>query len=208
VDGKEFPFIERPARNCFTFGSVGYPSRRKGIDILLHAFQDEFGAGDAVRLLLRGSSPPENDRQDERVMFVSEFLNQEQLRDLLFSMDAFVLPSRGEGFGLTALEAMATGLPTIATNWSGPPEYLDPLDSFPLDYHLVDAGGALANGVAYHGQWAEPDYEHLRFLLRWLYENPKEAAARGRLASKRILAAWTWERAAVQLVKDLDALMG
>jgi glycosyltransferase involved in cell wall biosynthesis len=33
--------------------------------------------------------------------------------------DAFVLPSRGEGWGRPHIEAMAMGLPTIATNWSG-----------------------------------------------------------------------------------------
>jgi glycosyltransferase involved in cell wall biosynthesis len=34
--------------------------------------------------------------------------------------DAFVLPTRGEGWGLPILEAMAAGVPAIATNWSGP----------------------------------------------------------------------------------------
>lgn len=31
--------------------------------------------------------------------------------------DAFVLPSRGEGWGIPYMEAMAMGLPTIGTNW-------------------------------------------------------------------------------------------
>jgi glycosyltransferase involved in cell wall biosynthesis len=130
------------------------------------------------------------------------------LLELLGRMDAFVLPSRGEGFGLCGLEAMATGLPLIATGWSGPAEYLDPGDSFPLDYRLVDAGGTASNHVHYHGLWAEPDYEHLRYLLRWLFEHPEEAAARGRRAAERVRADWSWDRPALQICHDLDDIAG
>ena len=49
---------------------------------------------------------------------------QERLPALLSAMDAFVLPSRGEGWGRPHVEAMAMGLPVIATNWSGPTEYV------------------------------------------------------------------------------------
>jgi glycosyltransferase involved in cell wall biosynthesis len=121
-------------------------------------------------------------------------------------MDAFVLPSRGEGFGLTGLEAMATGLPLIATNWSGPVEYLDPADSYPLSYELVDAEGIEVLGVRYFGQWAEPNYEHLRNLMRWIYEHPEEAREKGRLASLRVSKEWTWDRVARQLCHELDEL--
>jgi glycosyltransferase involved in cell wall biosynthesis len=101
---------------------------------------------------------------------------------------------------------MATGLPLIATNWSGPADYLDPQDGFPLDYRLVDARGIESNSVRYFGQWAEPEYEHLRHLLRWLYEHPEEAAAKGRRAASRVHTSWTWERAGRQMRDDFDAL--
>jgi glycosyltransferase involved in cell wall biosynthesis len=41
------------------------------------------------------------------------------------SVDAFVLPSRGEGWGRPYMEAMSMGLPVIATNWSGPTEFVN-----------------------------------------------------------------------------------
>jgi glycosyltransferase involved in cell wall biosynthesis len=47
---------------------------------------------------------------------------------------AFVLPSRGEGWGRPHTEAMAMGLPVIATNWSGPTEYMTEHNSYPLRY--------------------------------------------------------------------------
>src|SRR5436305_1613425 len=75
---------------------------------------------------------------------------------LLQQMDAFVMPSRGEGFGLCGLEAMSTGLALIATNWSGPAEYLEANDTFPLHYRLRDAGGIRIDSKNYYGLWAEP----------------------------------------------------
>jgi glycosyltransferase involved in cell wall biosynthesis len=101
---------------------------------------------------------------------------------------------------------MSTGLPVIATDWSGPAEYLEPEDSFPLAYRLVEAGGVESNHVRYFGLWAEPDYEHLRYLMRWAYEHPRETAEKGRRAAQRIHEQWTWDRAARQLCEDLDAV--
>ena len=43
-----------------------------------------------------------------------------------------VLPSRGEGWGRPHVEAMAMGLPVIATNWSGPTEYVNEANGYPL----------------------------------------------------------------------------
>ena len=207
VDGDRFPCLERPRRAVFTFATFGDLSPRKGIDVLLRAFRDEFSPSEPARLLMKGASPaPAYGVDDPRIRLVSGFLDQPALLEFLRQADAFVLPSRGEGFGLCGLEAMATGLPLIATNWSGPAEYLDPEDGFPLDYRLVDAGGIESNHVRYFGQWAEPDYEHLRFLMRWLYEHPEEAAAKGRVAALRVRQHWTWDRVARQLCDDLDAL--
>jgi glycosyltransferase involved in cell wall biosynthesis len=209
VDPEQFPYLTRSRQEFFTFGSFGDFSPRKGIDVLVRAFQDEFSPGEPVRLLLKNTGrrePPPYAAGDPRVTLLTEFMDQGRLLQLLRQMDAFVLPSRGEGFGLCGLEAMATGLPLIATNWSGPTEFLDPADSWPLSYRVVDAGGIGSNGTHYFGQWAEPDYEHLRFLMRWLFEHPEEAAEKGRLAAERVHARWIWDRPAREMLDDLDAI--
>ena len=120
---------------------------------------------------------------DPRIALHVGFWPPAQLLEFLQQLDACVLPSRGEGFGLCGLEAMATGFPTIATNWSGPVEYLDPSDSFPLAYRLVDAGGTESNMMRYSGQWAEPDYAHalpLTLDLRASCGSGRPARATGR----------------------------
>jgi glycosyltransferase involved in cell wall biosynthesis len=208
VDGNVFPLLDRPtSREVFTFGTFGELSARKGADILARAFQDEFQPGEPVRLLMKtvgDTSPREWNISDPRIQLISGFIPAKELLELLRKMDAFVMPSRGEGFGLCGLEAMATGLPLIATCWSGPADYLDPADSFPLAFNLVDAGGIEAQGRRFFGQWANPDYPHLRYLMRWLYEHPQEARARGAAACQRVRRDWTWQRVANQLVADLD----
>jgi len=143
---------------------------------------------------------------DSRIRVLTGFWADDALLKLLREFDAFVLPSRAEGFGLCGLEAMATGLPTIATDWSGPADYLDPADSLPLRYRLVDAAATEANGVRYFGEWAEPDVEHLRSQLRWLYEHREDATRMGSLASARVHRDWTWDLVGDQIRDDLDLL--
>ena len=50
-------------------------------------------------------------------------LSRSDMRDLYATADAFVLPTRGEGWGVPVAEAMAMALPTIITNYSGPTAY-------------------------------------------------------------------------------------
>ncbi|HEU5433943.1 MAG TPA: glycosyltransferase [Thermomicrobiales bacterium] len=209
VDPARFPYLQRPRDGAepFIFGAFGALSARKGIDALVRAFRAEFASAEPARLVLKSIEPlPFALVADARIRVVTGFSPHAQLLELLRSFDAFVLPSRAEGFGLCGLEAMATGLPTIATNWSGPADYLDPADSLPLRYRLVDAAATEANGVRYFGEWAEPDVDHLRTLLRWLYEHRTEAARMGRLASARAHRDWTWDQAAARLQADLDLL--
>ena len=207
VDPASFPPLERPQRDVFTFGTFGGLTARKGVDVLIRAFRAEFGPAEPVRLVLKDSGPFLTHLPDDpRIETVSGFVDQAGLLEFLRRLDAFVLPSRGEGFGLCGLEAMATGLPLIATNWSGPAEYLDPADSFPLAYELVEAEGFQPDGSRSFGLWAEPDHDHLRHLLRWLFEHPEEAAARGRQAAARTRREWSWDRAAYQIRQDFDAI--
>lgn len=209
VNTTRFPLLERPERDVFTFGSFGDLSPRKGIDALLRAFCEEFTPREPVRLRLKATGTmPAYAYTHSGVQLLAGYLDDTGLQEFLRSLDAFVLPSRGEGFGLCGLEAMATGLPLVATGWSGPAEYLDESDSYPLAYRLVDTRGCVSNGVTYHGAWAEPDHDHLRVTLRHLYEHPDEARAHGQHAAGRVRRYWTWERVARQLLTDLDDVAG
>ena len=75
-----------------------------------------------------------------------------------------MLPSRGEGWGRPHVEAMAMGLPVIATNWSGTTAYLDVEVGYPIQ---ACARGALCTSRMLCVQsigWKEEGYA--LFLMR------------------------------------------
>jgi glycosyltransferase involved in cell wall biosynthesis len=59
----------------------------------------------------------------------NRMLDESELVDLYHSSHAFIFLTCGEGFGLTGLEAMATGLPLVVSNWSGVTEYANSRNS-------------------------------------------------------------------------------
>ncbi len=79
------------------------------------------------RLVMIGDGPDRSDAEDEarqlgvegRVQFLGKIDN---VAPLLASADLFLLPSTSESFGLSALEALASGVPVIGTNAGGMPE--------------------------------------------------------------------------------------
>ena len=185
----------------FRFLSVFKWERRKGWDALLAAYFAEFGADEAVELLLKTRPFHSDDDFDEKIdAFATERglgatrpavrvldseLPLELLPRLYRTADAFVLPSRGEGWGRPHVEAMAMGLPVIATNWSGPTAFLDESVGYPLEYTL---GPAPDDSESTRGhQWAEPSVPELRRLMRRVFEHRDEARRRGARARERML---------------------
>lgn len=90
---------------------------------------------------------------DSRVNFLGA-LSRDEIYRRLADFDAFVLPSRQEGFGLVAAEAMAAGLPIVSVNLPGPMEIIDGGRlGFPFESESV---GSLVGALkALEANWAE-----------------------------------------------------
>lgn len=110
-------------KNHSIIGTVARLRHEKGIDILIHAFSQVLKTHPKAQLLLVGDGPQYNEystllkelKIHEQVIFYGA-ANWEKAMQLMALMDIVVVPSRFEGFGLTAAEAMAMGKPIVAAN--------------------------------------------------------------------------------------------
>jgi phosphatidylinositol alpha-mannosyltransferase/phosphatidylinositol alpha-1,6-mannosyltransferase len=104
--------------------------------------------------------------------------SRRQLEVLYRAADAFLLPSRGEGFPLSVQEAMASGLPVVMCRDPG------------YGPHLDGAGEAV--------RLTEPDPRALSEALRRLLRNESARRASGRAAAEHARRMFSWARAADQ----------
>ena len=139
---------------------------RKGIEVLLHAVQRLRGRHPEVRLLIVGGGEHAARTRDaigrlglsEAVQHVGR-CRPEEVPALMRRACALVVPSIYEGMPLVILEAMASGLPVIASRVSGIPEVVRPDES---------------------GWLVDPeDIDGLARSLAEVLANPEEARRRG-----------------------------
>ncbi|TGD17402.1 glycosyltransferase [Levilactobacillus suantsaiihabitans] len=102
---------------------IGRFDRQKGLDVLLSAFQR---LPRKYELSIAGGSILDDDKKtylsNRRNVNYLGWLSREQIANQLLQSDALIVPSRWEGFGLVALEAMANSTAVIASKVGGLPE--------------------------------------------------------------------------------------
>ena len=139
-----------------------------------------------------------------RIYFLHNLdIPHDQLATLYRSADCFVSPARGEGWGLPVLEAMACGLPVIATDWSGQAAILDPGDTYPLRVRATVPANVPGCDYYQGFRWAEPDERHLAALMRHVFEHRDEAREKGSRASVRVRQTLTWTETAKAIEEHL-----
>lgn len=215
------PPLHIPGRKGFTFLSIFDWRPRKGFEFLLKAYSQEFTSKDDVCLVLKVSNTAKiestrmvrefNRLLDQRlgrpkVILLEDVIPYADMPRLYSSGDCFVLPTRGEGWNLPAIEAMASGLPVICTAWSAHLEYMNHHNSLLLNMERLEQfrpNGTWTDQIYSGFRWARPSVTHLRSLMRWAYHHRQEAHQVGRRAREDMQTKFTWDLAATRVKERL-----
>lgn len=157
----------------------------------IEAFRRAFGPSRDVRLIVKinGSISPDDDivravRRAPNVEMRTGFIDDEGMHTLHRSADVLLSLHRAEGFGLPMLEAMAHGVPVVATGWSGNTDFMTAENSALVPFDLVavrDMAGIYAGG-----EWAEPDLDAAADMLRSLAFDEARYDALARAAHRSV----------------------
>lgn len=202
-DNRFFPVgesTERALRQRLGFTSpvvmaIGRLARNKGYDLLIQGFQLVAQRDPNVTLFLAvgGTNLNANEEKilnelkelvaqlglNDRVRFGS-FIPDDQLADYYRAADVFVLSSRYEPFGMTAIEAMACGTPTVVT---------------------IHGGLYRALTFGRHALYADPfDREDLGIMILKVLKHPRLRARLARMGAHKARSLFTWTGVAQQLV--------
>jgi mannosylfructose-phosphate synthase len=175
--------------------AIGRLARNKGYDLLIQAFHLVAQRDPQAQLYLAiggtDSTPLEKKilgelkelvaqlEMNERVRF-GNFVPDEELADYYRAADVFVLSSRYEPFGMTAIEAMACGTPTVVTVHGGL-------------YRAVTFGR--------HALYADPfDREDLGVMILKVLKHPRLRARLARMGAHKARSLFTWTGIAQQIV--------
>lgn len=211
------PYPIPGARGTVFLSAIEWKAR-KGWHTLLTAWANAFSAHDDVTLVFRANIPGHTDadsgpaieqqidaflsamgrsrRDVAPIVVMGRPVRDADIPRLYAAANAYVTTSSGEGWGYPYMEAMASGLPTIATRWSGNLEFMNDANSL-----LCDIEGLIPAIDEYVGEmpnqrWAQPSAAHLATLLRVVVDDPARAATLAAQGLHDMRTTWTWENAA------------
>lgn len=117
-------------------GRIGFAGRfndpRKNVGLLLRAVSQLHREGQNVEVVLMGDTAAPAVAEMiaalslEGIVSIKPGLSRTEMRDCMQTLDLFALPSHQEGLCISALEAMACGVPVVSTRCGGPEEFVIP----------------------------------------------------------------------------------
>lgn len=203
IDPAEWHLTERPEPGAFFDFLIGGSGERKGTDLAHRAFKAAFPTipefGPIPRLILKNPKGETFDPMGGQVIVIPGRLDAADEQALYASAHCYIQPSRGEGFGLQPLQAIAQGLPTILTNAHGHAGFAHL--GYGLDSKLVPASYFIYGEA---GKWWEPDFDQLVERMRWVYDNWGTAVEKAKRSAGEVAERWTWAQTAEAFAGALD----
>jgi len=192
---------------CMTsFDSFSFVQRKNPL-ALIHAFRDAFPEGSAQLLLKTQNRARVHDpaqqaiwagiealtRGDRRFCILDETLPRDDLLTLTAGADAYLSLHRAEGWGFGMIEAMALGVPVLATGYSGPLAYADAATAWLVPATEVAPARGDYMFTPEGGLWGDPDHRAAVALLREMQANAALRARKATAAQARVLRVFSPE---------------
>lgn len=155
VDEKFWAYKPRANRNktrFLLFANAHWDNGRKNYAGALSAFQRALKFRTDIELVLKltAGETPSFLKNLPNVVVINSKYTKEQLRNLVYSCDCLLSPTKGEGYGLPQREAMATGIPVIASGFGGLEKIMKLEQNYSVDFSYED-----------------PDYKNVDWIVRW-----------------------------------------
>lgn len=201
---------KRKVSSTLKFFHQGEPAPRKNGQLAYNAFKAAFGNRKDVSLTLKTSSSkqctvrkgngvtygPPGGPQDN-VKIITDIVDLHDLIGLYHSHHVMVYPSAGEGFGLTPLQALGTGMPVICTEeWAPYKKYLGNLG---LSSRYIDSPWP----EMHPGKVLEVNFDELVDKYRWVADNYSDTSNVAFKNSFQIHQDYNWENLTKSAVQEL-----
>jgi glycosyltransferase involved in cell wall biosynthesis len=168
----------------FNFVFIGEFIERKNIKALLRAFHTEFHPRENVNLYIKTSGTDVNSVQNycnqikkglklraghKNEMIISGRISKEEYISILSQCHCFVMPSRGEGFCIPALESMCIGIPSLYTSGIALEEFAVGESVLSREEPCFGGVESLSNLYTANSTWKEIDILDLQTKMRNQY---------------------------------------
>jgi glycosyltransferase involved in cell wall biosynthesis len=235
VDHSQFhPYIRETRSNLPSPLKIlmhGKFETRKGYDVLFDAYNElSKKTPNCYRLLLKADFFADeyfhhqklleevSNRKLQDIKIYKGNWEAEHIIGLYHFSDVFVYPSRAEAWGLSLIEALACGLPTLTTYYSGHTEYLKDVKDLvtivdheeePNNCELYEKYWGKADTLMGNGSWAKADTKSLTEKIIKLKNNYAEMSEKALVASLIIRNNFSWQKSiekAINALKERNLL--
>ncbi len=201
--------------SCVRFLLFGRWEHRKSTTEIIRTFLQSFKKDDKVKLVLSvdndyavdGLSSTEERLKhygwdkDPRIE-VEHFMPFNEYLDHLQTGSCLLSCSRSEGWNLPLLEAIACGTPSIHSDFSGQLEFAKGV-SWRVNIKGYKPPEQMYGGNA-PGLWAEPDFNHLSSIMKFIYKKHNICRTKAVLDSIDIRKKYSWDNAAKIALKHIE----
>ncbi len=167
----------------------------------MQSFRMGFGArrGKDVDLTLKLITQGWNIGRLPGVNILNEDYDIEQLIELYHQMHCFVYPSWGEGFGLTPLQALATGMPTITVPaWAPYAKFIHP------ELAIASSPYRSQWPMLHPGNMLKPNVDSIIKSMLYVTENYEELVDWHMAQVPAVMEEYSWDRQTAKVFTDLE----